>query len=731
MPQPTGHSRILFDEAHSEAWTLDPATAAAMNPVNPADACYSKAAAHLRARGFAVDAHRGGEFTADLLADYDALVIAHPSDPRWDRTTGLGSPVLTAAELDAVEAFVRGGGGLIALAGSEQEHYGSNLTELVARFGVGIDNAIVQDATRRHRDVASWVMADQVEPAAGRREPEDILAGVADVCFYRAGVLSVDPAADSVPLLQTSPTADPAGRLLAVAVRAGVGRVVTLADSDLFGDDSIDDYDNRTLWYNAVTWSSRRGAAASGRAAACHAVTASQDWKYLKGAVEELRPMQNADGSIDLAVHDGELAGKLVERITAAVTALAPEFQHDARYLKAVVADLRTWAASGYQVPDFLDSLLAFQPAAQRQDGREHLVVFPMYTQNGNPDRNLEALIIRVVWPDWLAVLERDEYQNPQFVPIEFAARDAFTAGYDTNTAVLFPETIAVRATPVFNWGAILCDREAARFRAVTAAAADTLKLSLPPDAARLLADQKLAQEAFVLWDLVHDRTHSHGDLPFDPFMIKQRMPYFLYSLEELRCDLTAFRAAVDMEAGDRGPDGTGTSSAGINSAGTDGRPGSSHAKLVQYAILFDRLFRFPVTGGRVRNYDGLGGQLLFAYLHRNDVIRWTDNRLTVDWTGVSGAVLALGREVEKLYRDGIDRPKPAHWLAAYQLISGYVQPNPASVWARGAAALPLDGPPKGLVDAVLPDEFPLSMFYEALSKRLAGVVEGTRGVTA
>ena len=45
-----------------------------------------------------------------------------------------------------------------------------------------------------------------------------------------------------------------------------------------------------------------------------------------------------------------------------------------------------------------------------------------------------------------------------------------------------------------------------------------------------------------MLWDLIHDRTHMRGDLPFDPFMIKQRMPYFLYSLEELRCDLTAFR---------------------------------------------------------------------------------------------------------------------------------------------------------------------------------------------
>ncbi len=50
------------------------------------------------------------------------------------------------------------------------------------------------------------------------------------------------------------------------------------------------------------------------------------------------------------------------------------------------------------------------------------------------------------------------------------------------------------------------------------------------------------------MWDLIHDRTHMRGDLPFDPFMIKQRMPFFLYSLEELRCDLTAFRESVRIE---------------------------------------------------------------------------------------------------------------------------------------------------------------------------------------
>ena len=61
--------------------------------------------------------------------------------------------------------------------------------------------------------------------------------------------------------------------------------------------------------------------------------------------------------------------------------------------------------------------------------------------------------------------------------------------------------------------------------------------------------------------------------------------------------------------------------------------------------------------------------------------------------------------------------------------------PNPASAWARGlrepwADVLPLDGLPKELVNRVLPDEFPLSMFYEALEKKLRNVVASTRGIT-
>lgn len=432
-------------------------------------------------------------------------------------------------------------------------------------------------------------------------------------------------------------------------------------------------------------------------------------WRTLKDAVEEIRPWQSKDGSIDFDAEGAPVraaAEFAVERVIAAVGELSPLLPHDAEYHRALVKDLQNWADGAFDVPDFLDSLLAFQPAGNRADGLQHLVVFPMYTQNGNPDRNLEAVVLRMVWPEWLAELEATRYDNPLFCGITF---EDFTSGYDTHSAVLFPETIAVREAPErFTWGGIFCDREAARFRRVTDAAVDILGIELPEDIAAMVHDQDRCEKAFVLWDMVHDRTHSHGDLPFDPFMIKQRQPFWMYGLEELRCDLTAFKEAVKLEA-----------------------EGNEHGRDVQYAVLFDRMFRFPVSGDRVRNYDGLGGQLLFAYLHKHDVVRWTDNKLKIDWERAPRVTNELCAEIETLYRDGIDRPKLVHWFKAYELVSTYLAPHPGSRWAKGPDALDLTQPPRKLVDDVLPDEFPLSMFYEALAKKLKSVIASTKGITA
>jgi hypothetical protein len=348
-------------------------------------------------------------------------------------------------------------------------------------------------------------------------------------------------------------------------------------------------------------------------------------------------------------------------------------------------------------------------------DGLTHLVIFPMYTQNGSRSRLVEAVLVQVIWPDFVAELEATDYSNKLFVPIRFLD---FTAGYDTNSAVLFPETVAMRQIPTFTWGAIFADREAARFRRVLGAAVEVTKLDLPPEAAELLDDQQLAEETFVMWDLIHDRTHMRGDLPFDPFMIKQRMPFFLYSLEELRCDLTAFRESVAIDR----------RIAALAEPTAEQLELAHHARLVQYCVIFDRIFRFAITGNRVRNYDGLGGQLLFAWLHQHHVLHWTDTQLAFEWDRVPDCVNELGAAIEHLYWRSIDRPKISHWLAAYELVAGTVEPHPASAWKAGD--LPLKGLPRELTDLVMDDEFPLSMFYEAFEKKMRDVIASTSGIT-
>ena len=62
--------------------------------------------------------------------------------------------------------------------------------------------------------------------------------------------------------------------------------------------------------------------------------------------------------------------------------------------------------------------LVEFRPDLCREDGLEHIVVFPMYTQNGNPNRQFEAVWARVYWPEWLAQVEKT-YDNPMFLSLE------------------------------------------------------------------------------------------------------------------------------------------------------------------------------------------------------------------------------------------------------------------------------------------------------------------------
>ena len=158
-------ARVLFDESHGEAWSIRPDIAAAIQPEHAAGSSYALAAAALAGRDFEVSAATAGPLSAAALAAADVLVIAHPSEPRWERTVG-GSPLLRPDEIDAIEEFVAGGGGLVVLGETEEDKYGANLNELLARFGAGIDNVTVEDH-ERHNGAPTWVFA---EPVAGADE---------------------------------------------------------------------------------------------------------------------------------------------------------------------------------------------------------------------------------------------------------------------------------------------------------------------------------------------------------------------------------------------------------------------------------------------------------------------------------------------------------------------------------------------------------------------------------
>ncbi|MGO9892539.1 MAG: DUF6421 family protein [Solirubrobacteraceae bacterium] len=680
-------ARVVFDEAHSEAWTTRPELAREMQPAHPGDASYARAAAALVERDFVVEPHAEGPLTEEALAGAGVLVIAHPSDPRWEKTTGTGAPRLSAAELDAIEAFVAGGGGLIVLGETEQDKYGNNLNELLERFGLKLENDTVQDY-EHNVSAPSWVLADLERGARGRAG--DLLARVNAACLYRATTISCSNGATV--LARTHATASVPGAPLIVAATHGQGRVVVLADSDLFGDDCIDELDHRALWLNLCYWTAAPGGGSwpvlherNG-----HGPEHAPAWVRLRDETNALALLQAPDGSL-LGDADPDAARAHVAAMAEAIEELAPRFPHNADYLAAAVEDLRAW---DFGKPDFTRALGEFRPELMRTDGIEHLVLFPMYKQNGSRDTCFEALIVRVPWPDWIARIERGGFDNPKYVPVELV--DA-TRGYDSECAVLFPETVSVAGRPVSNFGAIFCDREAARLRRLGGAAADLLRLNLPPDAACMLANPGMSQQAYIMWDLIHDRAHSHGDLPFDPFMIRQRAPYWMYSLEELRCDLTAFGHAVTLEA-----------------------EGVGFARYVQYSILLDRLLRFPITGSRIRNYDGLGGQLLFAFLHRHGYLHWTDNQLTIEWDRISEGVAALRHEVEELYRLGIDRTKLQHWAAAHDLVAASVPPASGSKWVAGVRDFDDVEDPRPYVDLVRDDEFPLSIFYSSLKAKLA-----------
>ena len=564
---------------------------------------------------------------------------------------------------------MRGGGGLVVLGECDQDKYGNNLQRAARPVRRRDRQHHRAGGRRRHQGVATWVLADLGATARPGRAGR---CGRGLLLPRRRAVLDGAPDAQVLRGHHRRPPTRPASRW---PPRCRPGRPGgrlrrlrpvrrRLASSEL---------DHRTLWTNDVDLGRRRRHRA-GRARGhrgvrrCRRRRADEHWLALKDAVDaasgRCSPRTARSTPATARPGRGAPAGRR-DRPRASPT-LAPRFPHDAAYLeRSCRSTCARWADERLRRAG-LPRLAAApsSPPQHRVDGLQHLVVFPMYTQNGNPDRNLEAVVLRVVWPRLAGRAGAHPLRQPAVRADHLRATSPPATTPTRRCSSRRPSPCARR--PSASPGA--ASSATARPPASAGSApppSTTLGLELP--AGRRAAGRttrSLAQEAFVLWDMIHDRTHSHGDLPFDPFMIKQREPFWMYAPGGAA--LRPHRLPGGRDAGGRGR--------------------ARRAATCSTPSLFDRLFRFPVTGERVRNYDGLGGQLLFAYLHRHDVAA-LDRQHAAHRLGARcrRSSIELCAEIEKLYRDGIDRPKLGALVRGVRAgLHATSPPHPGSSWAKG-----------------------------------------------
>jgi hypothetical protein len=680
--------RVLFDESHSESWTIDRKRAEVINPSDAINSSYQSAAEAIAVRDCSCFRNLDQPLVSKTLEGIDLLALIHPCDPQWEKTVSTSSPRLTSEEIRAIQSFVEAGGSLLVISEYEHGKYGDNLNELLSVWGITLENTTVLDRQHCAHENHAWVMSE----ATSTPEAQSLAHLAPHACFYQAGSCLASGKASIVRRSLDSAHPSHAG-LIAIA-SPGKGRVAVVTDSRIFGDEFIDEWDHKALWLNLIHWLSVPAYSRHTWGQKNHQGETTKDhpaWISLKEKVNLFRKLQNPDGSVSTENHPQAIEG--MKSILQSIQTLAPLFSHQSDYWPLLQNDLLQWQDQGFPKADFKRSLGQFQPQKNRIEGIQHISLFPMYTPNGSLQIRLEAILFGTPWPEWIAALEKTRFTNPKFVPGELID---YTEGYQSDCAVLFPETVSITGKPVNAFGTIFCDREAQRLLHYTQQALQLLNVIVPPRVEALLCSPVLAQQTLELWDLIHDQAHSLGELPFDPFMIRQRSPYWMYSLEELRVDLRAFGEAHRM-----------------------GQNDFPFAEYVTYAILFDRIFRFPIVGTRVRNYDGLGGQILFSSLHQSGVLRWCDNQLFIDWLALPQAIADLENEIAFLYRNAADSSKIAFWLDAHDLVSRHVKPNIASQWKKESRVVNSEEDPAQWLKLILDDEFPLGQFHLNLQKKI------------
>jgi len=672
--------KILFDESHSNSWVSKLEKAKEINPDQPKNSSFELAISHLTRIGCEIAVSTTQENFLAGINNSDIVMIVHPCDDKWEKTTG-GTPIFSDEELAALENHLNCRGSVFLITEYEYEKYGSNIEKLAEIFGIQLNNDTLRNTKDCENSNPTWVHGIQKDRSSG-----DFFFRIEKCCFYRSGSCASmnDEKKVTLPITTSSVINQDLGIL--GGVNTPSGRLLCLCDSDIFGDEYIEVYSHFQLLENCIRWLSApivKKFEANEKSVAEH----KQDhlWTDLKDNVVGLRALQSAAGCV---AEKFEIANNFIDSLVACLEKLSTKYQHQKDYFSALVEDFKAWKVDLSQKPDFSNSSNRWSPHKIRIDGLVQVVIFPLTTPNSSSEFKFEALLIETHFPEWLEELN-DTQPNEAFVS---ASLIDYTDGYNSECAVLFPESISGDSTKD-DYGIIFCNREATRFMKFVIRCFDELSLELPPIVEVMLSSESITKRAFIMWDFLHDNEHRKGHIPYDRIILKQRNPYWIYALEELRVDLATYKATQTIQ--------------------------SWLSEFVRFAIVFDRLFRFPFTQQRNRDYDGLAGQIIFGYLYKNEIIQTKDRKLKVQWDQLDSAMCKLGDLVEELYKKGNAMPKDVYWDLCYDFVSVYSPPCIGSNWKSGLKSANIND----LLNNIEKDEFPLPVFLAGLKKDISDII--------
>lgn len=259
---PNALTKLLFDEAHAP----DSDFPGGLNPWNYRYyeiSNWDRLLLHLGRLGVSTEVLRAGRLSPELLSRYNLLCLYFPTKAR----------PYEPGELDAVESWVRAGGGLMVV-GEHTNAQGcaDQLEPLLRRFGMSLSKGSIVDPDNTFAFAGwdkHWGFSDH-----------PVTRGLRAVAFVSTAAVALNPSHRDRPIALTfsSPTsfldawdptqevraysgdfqksaAEPAGPLAAMAAATpGRGRVIVLADHNAFSNVFLYYADNLALAVQAWQW---------------------------------------------------------------------------------------------------------------------------------------------------------------------------------------------------------------------------------------------------------------------------------------------------------------------------------------------------------------------------------------------------------------------------------------------------------------------------------------------